>query len=158
MPFIAPIALTAGTLASAGAAAYGVFSSIEQGNFAEDMAKRNATLARQQGRVAEADFRRQARRRLGAARAAYGASGVDMTGSPLDVLGDEAAFAEQQALLIRYGMRGAVQGERLAGRVAGVQARNNAIGTGLSGAGTLLTQYSQINATRASLDQQGLLS
>lgn len=84
--------------------------SIQQGNSAKAaaeynarVAENNAITARQQAAAQEEQHRRLARRQLGQMRAAYGASGVTMEGSPLDILAQSAKDAELDALNIRYG-------------------------------------------------------
>jgi len=79
-------------------------------------AKNNALFNEYQANVVDANakeqetrYRRLVRRQMGAARAAVGGSGVQMTGSALEVIGDSAAEAELQALTIRY--EGKIQAE-----------------------------------------------
>lgn len=62
----------------------------------------NAQIAIQQAKDEEAKLRVSARKTIGAARANYGASGVQMEGSPLDVLEESAANAEMDALSVRH--------------------------------------------------------
>lgn len=71
-------------------------------NYNAQVAERNAFISRDQAAADEQRQRIQARRKLGAMRAAYGASGISLEGSPLDVLEDSAAEAELDALTIRY--------------------------------------------------------
>lgn len=107
LPIIAAVGSALGTVVS-------VFGAIQQGQQASDaaeydakVAERNATIARQQA-AADADAQqRDARRRIGAARAAYGAAGVDVEGSPLDALEESAANAEldRQNILYRGRLR-----------------------------------------------------
>lgn len=101
--------ISASTYIAAAAAAMTAASSIQQGRqaqasaqFNSDMMNRNATIARQQAAAEEEKHRRLGYMRQGAARAAYGASGVAMEGSPLDVLEQSAAQEELDALNIRY--------------------------------------------------------
>jgi hypothetical protein len=54
------------------------------------IAQRNEQIALSQSNLDAEDKRRQNVRQLGAIRAAYGGSGLDMAGSPLDVLTDTA--------------------------------------------------------------------
>ena len=64
--------------------------------------ERNAGLARSQA-AADADAQqRHARQVIGAARAGYGASGITLEGSPLDVLESSAANAELDRQNILY--------------------------------------------------------
>jgi hypothetical protein len=104
---------TAGTAIAigltAGSGALAAASQIEAANAAEDVARYNASIrsiqardAVERGELEEREFRRRASRVLGAQRAAFGASGVQLdSGSPLDVLEDTAATAELDALTIR---------------------------------------------------------
>jgi hypothetical protein len=64
-------------------------------------AENNAKLAREQGYEEERRQRIQSRKQLGDMRASYGASGVTMEGSAMDVLGESAAMAELDAQTIR---------------------------------------------------------
>lgn len=119
------------TLAIAGAAMSAV-GAISQGNAAKKsadynaaIADRNAVVAQQQASANEEAQRKIDARRMGAARAGYGASGVTSDGSVLDVLGDSIAEAELNALNIRYEGKLAAQGygdtaasQRAAGRNA----------------------------------------
>ena len=73
--------------ANADAAAYE--AQVEERN--RQIADRNARMALDQAEVDKESARRQGRRQLGAIRAAYGASGFELAGSPLDVLEDSAA-------------------------------------------------------------------
>ena len=104
------------TLAIAGAAMSAV-GAISQGNAARKSAEynaaiadRNAVVATQQAAANEEAQRKIDARRMGAARAGYGASGVTSDGSVLDVLGDSIAEAELNALNIRYEGKLAAQG------------------------------------------------
>lgn len=90
-------------------AAVGAVGAIRQGNATAKAAKtnalfqqRNAVIARQQAAEDADRSRRAARRRLGALRAGFGASGVSLEGSPLDVLEDQAMESELDALTIQY--------------------------------------------------------
>lgn len=95
--------LIGGTLVSA-------MGAIQQGNAAAAaadynarLAEQNATIATQQAAEKERQQRILARKQIGSARAAYGASGVTMEGSPLDVLEESAYNSELDALTLRYG-------------------------------------------------------
>lgn len=109
-------------IASAGAAVVGGISAIQQGRFQNKIAKQNADLARAAGeknarlalgqsRAEEARKRREGLRRLGLTRAIIAARGITVEGSPLDLLAEEAAVIEEDALLIRFG--GEVQAQSL---------------------------------------------
>ena len=66
------------------------------------VSEQNAVIARQNAKAQEESFRREATRRQGSRRAAAGASGLQLTGSPLAVLEDAAREEELDALEIRY--------------------------------------------------------
>lgn len=104
------------TLAMIGTAVATV-GAISQGNAAKKsadynaaIADRNAVVATQQASANEEAQRKIDARRMGMARAGYGASGVTSDGSVLDVLGDSIAEAELNALNIRYEGQLASQG------------------------------------------------
>lgn len=64
-------------------------------------AETNANLAMAQSAEQERRARVEASKHLGQMRASYGASGVNLEGSPLDVLEESARTAELDALTIR---------------------------------------------------------
>lgn len=70
--------------------------------FNADAARRNAGIARQQASDDAAAQRRDSTQKLGAMRAAYGASGVTLDGSPTDVLEASARNAELDNQMIKY--------------------------------------------------------
>lgn len=69
--------------------------------------------------IAASDKRRESRRVLASMRAAYGTSGLDMAGSPLDVLEDTALEQELDASRISY--EGRVRGREGAIQMLGLQ-------------------------------------
>ena len=71
-------------------------------NYNAAAAERNATVSRQAAAADAALIGRRSRQQIGAARAAYGAAGVAIEGSPLDVLEQSAAEAEMDKLNISY--------------------------------------------------------
>lgn len=67
-------------------------------------ARQNAALSLQQSAEEERRLRVMGQKDIGAARAAYGASGVSAdSGSVMDVIGESAANAERDALTARQG-------------------------------------------------------
>lgn len=97
------IAMIAGTAMSA-------ISSIQQGQAAQQagqynaaIAQQNAAASRQQAEANAAAQQRKARMQIGAMRAGYGASGVGIEGSPLDVIESSATLAELDRQNILYG-------------------------------------------------------
>lgn len=73
------------------------------GEYNAQLAEQNAVLAGQQAAEEERRFRVASRKQLGAMRAAYSASGVELEGTPMDVLAESAYVAELDALTIRRG-------------------------------------------------------
>jgi hypothetical protein len=105
MAFIAP-ALP--YIAAAGAVMSAV-QSIQQGNAAKaagdhnaSIARRNATIAVQQSEADAEAKNREKIQRLGAFRAAYGASGVTGEGNAIDVMATNAALFEYDKQTILY--------------------------------------------------------
>ena len=94
-----------------------------------DRAEKNAASVQLAANAEEERLRRDRVRRMGAIRAAYGAAGVQMTGTPLEVLGDQAMEAELDALTVRHG--GRVQAESFEDQAD--ESRNKAIGSLIGG-------------------------
>jgi hypothetical protein len=90
-------------------AALSAVGSIQQANaqssaakFNARMGEQNAILAEQQAAEDERLQRLKGRKAIGATRAGYGASGVNLEGSPQDILEESAAAIELDALKIRH--------------------------------------------------------
>lgn len=116
---LATVALVVGATAAVASAGVGVASAASQASaqrsanaaaaeqarvtseYNRRVAENQAAQARQAATVEEENYRRQVRAAQAANRAAIGASGVDMTGSPLLVLMDNASQAEMEAQRIR---------------------------------------------------------
>lgn len=116
------------TLFSAGGSLIQGFGGFQQARFQQQAAQQNAVFAAalgernaqaelQRAEAEEVRFRRDRQRRSAATRAAFGAAGVQVEGTPLEVLADQAAEAEEDALLIRLGGLTAAQRARLRGDV-----------------------------------------
>ena len=100
-----------GTIASAVSGVIGAIGAIQQGNAAAASAEYNAKIAERNATIVEnnraitvrqsevdaEEKRRENRRTLSSVRAAYGASGLELAGSPLDVLEDSALELELDA-------------------------------------------------------------
>ena len=71
--------------------------------FNAQVAEQNAIQAQLISAQQERQSRINSRRQLGEMRTGYGASGVNMEGSPMAVLAESAAAAEMDALNIKYG-------------------------------------------------------
>ncbi|MES2348491.1 MAG: hypothetical protein V4641_13090 [Pseudomonadota bacterium] len=70
--------------------------------FNSQVAEQNATVATSQGEADAVQQRRVNELRMGTIRASYGASGLTMEGSPIDVLSSSAAQAELDVQNIKY--------------------------------------------------------
>jgi hypothetical protein len=103
MAALTPYLLIASTAVSTGSA---ITSAIGQSR----MARYNATVAMREAKAAkgkaafdERRKRREIKTTLSQQRAQYGLRGVELEGSPLEVLGETAGKGELDALAIRYG-------------------------------------------------------
>jgi len=172
VPLAIPL-MIAGTAASAGMA---VIGGIQQSNAANAQAKaaaQNAAFYKELGEVnaqsaintaaaEERRYRAESARRMAVAQTQLGASGAMMSGTPLALLGDANALAEENARLIRYGGQMDAQRARLGASVESNQQSfassmykrqagasllggfGSAVGTSLSGLGTIgAMQYQQ---------------
>jgi len=99
-----------GSAIEGNAAALGGEFDYRVGKYNEALDLQNAQLELEQAAVDEDRSRRLSYKALSSIKAGYGASGVTMEGSPLDVLEESATNAELDALLIRHG--GAVRAQR----------------------------------------------
>jgi hypothetical protein len=117
--------------------AYGTYQQgkmdYKMGKYNARLLKQNAMMARQKGYRDEAALRRQAAEMDSSNRVAVGKSGVAFAGSPLEVLADNAAKAELDAMNIRYsaetearGLEGEAAMAKWRGAVARRQARISA--------------------------------
>ena len=115
--------VASGVVGAMGAMAQGK-ATADAANYSAAVADRNAKIARNQAAVEQDDQRRENVRQLGAIRAAYGGSGLEMAGSPLDVLEDTSI--EQELDVARIGYRGELKalGENDKAELARVEAAN----------------------------------
>lgn len=162
MAVLAPLA-TAFSIGGAVLGAVGVYQGMQASAAAAEynakvaerdivVADQNRKAAMEQSRVDADDKRRENRRVMAAIRASYGASGVELAGSPLDVLTDTATEQETDTRRIEYegkirGREGALQmlGFSESATLSRAEARNNrraapwaALGQGLGGIGSTL--------------------
>jgi hypothetical protein len=109
--------------------------------------RRNAEIARQQTQLDLEQHQRDRVRQFGAIRAAVGASGVALEGSPLDILESAAIEAERDKQMIEY--KGSLRAmgyydnaaiERIAGSAAATRGVSSATAALLSGGGTVAKQ------------------
>jgi hypothetical protein len=96
------LAIVGGLISAVGSVAQGA-AAARAANFNAAVANQNAKIAQDQGYENEAQQRRLNARKLSAANANIGVSGVTAEGSPLDVLGEVASAGEYDAQQIRYG-------------------------------------------------------
>lgn len=122
---------TVGSAMSLLGTAFSAISAIQQGNAAKAsgdynaaLYERNAQIAQQQSAADETRQRRLATMRAGANRAAVGASGIQVDGSPLDILESNAAQEELDALMIRWNGQNAADSARASGALARAQGEN----------------------------------
>jgi hypothetical protein len=132
---VGDVLLVAGTAASALGALSSAQSQSAAAKYNAKISENNALAAKQQAAADEDRQRRLSVQAIGAQRAAYGASGVSLEGSPLDILEQSAYNAELDAQTIRW------QGE-VAAAGYGNQAildrskSNSALNTGYAEAGS----------------------
>ena len=107
-------------------------------NYNSAVANQNAEQAIAQAAEEERRTRVIARKQIGAARAAYGASGVSLEGSPLDVLGEMAATAEMDALTVRHAGRVRAAGYMNEARLDKFRAKTARTGAYFGASGALL--------------------
>ena len=98
-----------------------IFSTISQVVGAGESAKASeneARIAETQGLIEERNLRREHQRAIGKQRAQIGASGLELSGSPLEVLLDSVREAEFDALTGRYGTKTQAEAARTRARQA----------------------------------------
>jgi len=136
---IALVGLAAGAAVSAMGSIQQGYATKQQADYNASVAEQNAAAIRQAAALDEDTSRKKSGRIQGAVRARAAASGVDLGGSPLDVLADNASEAELEALTIRY--RGDVEAGRQESEARLSRARGkNAVTQGWIGAGAALLQ------------------
>jgi hypothetical protein len=139
-------AVTVGQALGAASAALGAIGTFQQGQaqaqasqYNARVAEQNATAARQKAAFDEQLRREQLERVQAAARAAIGKSGSDFSGSALDLMAQNAAQAELDALAIRYGGEVRAAGQENQAQLDRAQASQARTG-GYFGAGAKLLQ------------------
>lgn len=143
---MAPVLMVAGTAMSVLGQLQQAQTARAVGRYNQQLSERNAAIARDQTAAEIIRQQRTARRVQGAARAAYGASGVTMEGSPLDVLEDNATQAELDTLTLRYRGELRAQGYEQEGAMARFRGDQQARAGRMAAAGTLLSSYGQRGA------------
>ena len=123
--------------------AFGVVSSLEQSKDIAGQQKRSAAIRSEQ-------VRRTNIRKLARARAEIGASGAQLSGSPLNVLANESAAAEYDRILALSGGDVAASSARTRGRNAAINSGLGAFGSALKPA-SLLAERDQIRSRFTSI-------
>lgn len=134
LPMIGLAANIGGTALSAG-------GQLAAGNAAKATADFNAKKAIEEAQIQEQQQRTADMRTISSGRARVGSSGVEMSGSPLDVLAESARQAELNALIIRRGGQLDAQSQEIAGANAQSASRIGAAGTLLTGGASIAKQY-----------------
>lgn len=105
----------------------------ENAAFELALGERNAQAAIQQAAAEEARLRRDRDRRVASTRTRFAASGVQLEGSALEVIGDQVMADEEDALLVRYSGEVAAQQARLAGEILARREQQIALGVETTG-------------------------
>lgn len=100
---LAPALTVAGTLMSFSSSMNRADAAMSAAQYNASVARSNAIATRQQGEANAAAQRRKARLAIGQARAGFGAAGVALEGSAIDVLEQSAVNAELDRQNILYG-------------------------------------------------------
>lgn len=136
--------------------AMSVIGALNQGQQAKDAANYNAQVAnnnaiasRQQAEANAAAQQRRARQQIGAARAGYGASGITMEGSAMDILESSAAMAELDRQNILYGGEIKSQGYQSTAGLELMRGENAETGSYFSAGSALLTGMGKMGALDA---------
>jgi len=130
-----------GTIISAGVSAVSMISQASQqkasAKYNQQVAENQAISARQQAAANAETQKRSAAKKIGSMQAAYGASGVSIEGSALDILEESARNAEMDRQNIIYGGELRAVGSEGTAILEGSRA-SNAMSSGyLSAAGSL---------------------
>lgn len=110
--------VSVGSALAVGGGIMSAFGAYSSGQAQQQQSNYNAQVERQQAMADEAAQRRRSSAILSQSRANIGASGVEIAGSPLEVMAQSAADAELDALTIRYGGEMRAQQAEYQGRVA----------------------------------------
>lgn len=143
-------------------AAYGQVQKAQQAKamaqYNQKMQERNAQISRDQTALAMTQQNQRARRVQGSIQASYGASGVQLNGTLLDVMSDSAANAEMDALTLKYHGQLRAQGYQSAADIYGWQG-SQALREGYGAAASTLVnaytgwKYPSVSTTSAGTTQ-----
>jgi len=132
------VGLIGGVISGIGAYAQAQ-SAAKAADYQAAVAKRNESIALNQGYSEFEDARAENRKRLASMRVAYGASGIDIAGSPLDVIEDQSAEMEYDAQKIKYSSKLRSMGYADEAKMATYTAKNARASAPLSAAGAFLS-------------------
>lgn len=118
-----------------------------QANYEQKVKNRNAGIARAQAQGEAVSSWRETRRKLATIRTEYGASGLDLAGSPLDVLEDSATEGAFDVAKIRYAGEMRAQGFSEEAALAGMRSKSAKTAGYLSAAGELLGGFNDAGKT-----------
>jgi hypothetical protein len=134
-------------IGGAGMQAAGAYAAGQQAatvdRFNANVARGNATQEQLAAQTNAAIEGQNITARMGEATAAYGAAGVDMTGSPLAVMADLAAKGELQKRLTLYNGAMKARADTIAAQEADAEAKAAGSAGTIKGLGTLLTGATQ---------------
>lgn len=122
--WIAAILAIIGAAASAVATKYSADAQKKAAQYNADVARKNAVAAAQQGQFDAEQIRDKNKRVLAAQRAAAASSGVDFSGSAMDVQTDSAAQGEMDALVAIYTGRSSANSQEARARLNEMEAHN----------------------------------
>jgi hypothetical protein len=139
------LVIAAGAVSAVGAAV-GAIGQSNADKYNSQVAAQNAVVAQQQAQAAAKVQRENAIRAIGATVVAYGASGVRMEGTPLDVLADSASNAERDRQNILYQGQIRAAGYQNQSQLDSMGSSNDLIEGGLKATGMLLGTAGQVKA------------
>ncbi len=153
-PVTAFMAANSGIFSAIGTAV-SVIGMLQQGQQAKSAAEYNASVARQNATITQqqaaanaAAQQRKARMQLGTMRAGYGAAGIGLEGSPMDILEQSASMAELDRQNILYGGQLRAQGYSNTATLEDAAGENAETGSYLRAGSALL-----IGAGKAGIDR-----
>ncbi len=133
------IALLASTTLTAASSIMQGIQAKQAGEASALAAETQAGIAKQQGAADEQQRRSESRKLRAQQVAAIGESGLELSGSPLDLIDEESIAGEMDALTIRY--QSELDAMGLGHQAASARhAGNQAFGRGLVGAGAAIAQ------------------
>lgn len=135
---VAYYAIAAVVVSAAGAIASGE-AQANASKYQQNVATMNANASQEQAQAAALLQKKKTQQMLGATRAAYGASGLTMEGSPLDVLASSASDAELDRQNILYQGHVRAAGYTSDAQLSGMEASSAKTNSYFSASGKLLS-------------------